>query len=84
MSVERIFEYCQLEPEKQPEIPETVTSDWPTKGKIEFKDVFYRYSEEHEPVLKGLSFCVNQKEKVSIFKVRRMCWFAQLTIKFFN
>lgn len=65
-SVERILEYSQLEPEKQPEIPEKVSADWPSKGKIEFKDVFYQYSDESEPVLRGLSFSVQPGEKVSV------------------
>lgn len=65
-SVERILEYSQLEPEKQPDIPKKVAADWPSKGKIEFKNVFYRYSIEHEPVLRGLTFRVEPREKVSI------------------
>lgn len=66
MSVERIMEYCQLEPEKQPDVPENVPSDWPAKGKVEFKDVSYRYSVDGEPVLRGLTFSVEPKEKVSV------------------
>ncbi|XP_031637635.1 multidrug resistance-associated protein 4-like, partial [Contarinia nasturtii] len=65
-SVERILEYSQLEPETQPEVPQKVSSDWPSKGKIEFKQVSYRYSADDEPVLRGLSFSVNPKEKVSV------------------
>lgn len=66
MSVERILEYTQLDPEKQPEIPEKPPKDWPAQGKIEFKNVFYRYSIDHEPVLRGLSFSVKSREKVSV------------------
>lgn len=66
MSVERILEYAELEPEKQPEIPQNVAADWPKQGKIEFKKVFYRYSPESEPVLRGLSFLVKPTEKVSV------------------
>lgn len=66
MSVERILEYAQIEPEKQPDIPQNVPADWPKAGKIEFKQVFYRYSTESEPVLRGLSFSVKPKEKVSV------------------
>lgn len=65
-SVERVLEYSQLVPEKQPNIPTKVAADWPTKGKIEFKNVFYRYSNDHEPVLRGISFSVQPKEKVSV------------------
>lgn len=66
MSVERILEYCQLKPEKQPEILQNVSSDWPSKGKVEFKKVSYRYSAEDEPVLRELTFSVNPKEKVCV------------------
>lgn len=66
ISVERVLEYSQLKSEKQPEIPQKVPSDWPSKGKIEFKQVSYRYSAEDEPVLRGMSFSVEPKEKVSI------------------
>lgn len=66
MSVERILEYSQLEPEKQPDVPKKVPNNWPQQGKIEFKNVFYQYSIEHEPVLRGLTFCVSPREKVSV------------------
>lgn len=66
MSVERILEYCQLEPEKQPKNPEKVSKDWPTNGKIEFKNVWCRYSIDGEAVLRGITFSVEPKEKVGI------------------
>lgn len=66
MSVERILEYCQLKSEKQPDIPKNVSDDWPSQGKVEFKDVFYRYSADSAPVLSGLTFSVEPKEKVSV------------------
>lgn len=66
MSVERILEYSQLEPEKQPGMPKKLSRDWPSQGKIEFVNVVYRYSVDEEPVLRGLSFCVEAKEKISV------------------
>ncbi|XP_055317503.1 probable multidrug resistance-associated protein lethal(2)03659 isoform X2 [Sitodiplosis mosellana] len=66
VSVERILEYCQLKPEKQPEIPVRVLSTWPANGKIEFKNVFYRYSVDSDAVLRGLSFVVKPQEKISV------------------
>lgn len=66
MSVERILEYSKLEPEKQPEIASDVKKDWPQEGKIQFKQVVYRYAAELEPVLRGLSFSINPKEKIGI------------------
>lgn len=65
-SVERISEYSDLDPENQPEIPQKVGADWPSNGEIEFKNVFYRYSLDDEPVLRGLSICIKPKEKLSV------------------
>lgn len=66
MSVERLLEYRDLPPEKEPTNPVTVTKDWPSKGCIEFRNVFYRYFAEGEPVLRGLSFVVKPMEKIGI------------------
>lgn len=66
MSVERVLEYSQLKPEKQPDIPANVAADWPKNGQIEFSNVFYRYATECEPVLRGLSFLVQPTEKISV------------------
>lgn len=65
-SVERITEYIGLEAERQPEIPHKLDASWPPDGRIEFKNVFYRYSIETEPVLRGLTFSIEPKEKISI------------------
>lgn len=66
MSVERVLEYCNLPKENQPECPEKLPSTWPSDGQIEFKDVVYRYSPEMAPVLRGVSFSVQPKEKIGI------------------
>lgn len=65
-SVERILEYGQLEAEKQPEIASNVQKDWPSKGGIKFNKVVYRYSIDSEPVLHGLTFSIEPKEKIGI------------------
>lgn len=66
MSVERILEYRDLEKEKAPAKPITITKKWPENGQIEFRRVIYKYFEGAEPVLKGLSFVVKPKEKIGI------------------
>ncbi|XP_055306890.1 ATP-binding cassette subfamily C member 4-like isoform X2 [Sitodiplosis mosellana] len=66
MSVERLLEYRDLEPEKQPKKAALIAKSWPSKGSIEFRNVFYRYSAEAEPVLRGLSFVINPMEKIGI------------------
>lgn len=64
MAVERVLEYRDLEPEKAPEKPREVPKEWPTNGSIEFKKVIYKYFAEAEPVLRGLSFLIDPKEKI--------------------
>lgn len=64
MSVERVLEYRDLEPEKQPKKPIVVTEDWPADGNIEFRNVSYRYFAVAEPVLRNLSFVIRPKEKI--------------------
>lgn len=66
MAVERILEYQELKPEKEPEKPLEVAPEWPSQGKIEFRNVFYKYFEEAEPVLRGLTFSIRPKEKIGI------------------
>lgn len=66
-SAERVLEYCDLEPEKQPKKPEEVSQNWPSDGRVEFRSVFYRYCEDAEPVLRNLSFVINPKEKIGTF-----------------
>lgn len=66
MSAERILEYCRLEPEKKPDIPESVQIDWPSQGKVKFNGVNYRYRTGGDSVLRGLTFTVEPREKVSV------------------
>lgn len=66
MMIERLLEYGSLEREKRPEKPIVLDDNWPLKGSIAFHDVFYRYSAEAEPVLRGLSFAIKPKEKIGI------------------
>ncbi|XP_037925199.1 multidrug resistance-associated protein 4-like isoform X2 [Hermetia illucens] len=66
MAVERVLEYRDLEQEKQPMKLAPITKDWPTAGKIEFRQVVYRYYEGAEAVLKGLNFVIYPKEKIGI------------------
>lgn len=57
--------YINTKPEKyeQGEVPD---AQWPSKGKVEFKDVQLKYRPELKTVLKGLSFSVKPGEKVGI------------------
>lgn len=66
MSVERLLEYRDLEPEPQPIAPKEINKSWPFYGKLEFRNVKYRYALETEPVLRDLSFMILPKEKIGI------------------
>ena len=65
MAVERVLEYRELEPE-QKEVKKVVDENWPSEGRIEFKNVTYRYAKDTEPALKDVSFSVKSGEKIGI------------------
>lgn len=68
MSVERILEYRDLEPESESASDKLskVTGDWPDNGSIEFHNVIYRYSAKTQPVLREISLVINSREKIGI------------------
>lgn len=67
-TVERIQEYIDLVPEKDDPNNENkkMSKFWPECGKIQFKDVFLRYSTDDPDVLKNLNFVINPREKIGI------------------
>ncbi|XP_012251875.1 probable multidrug resistance-associated protein lethal(2)03659 [Athalia rosae] len=67
-SVERVLEYSKLEQEPSLEsTPENKPpKEWPSQGKIEFKNMFLRYDRAEPPVLKDLNFIINPREKIGI------------------
>ena len=67
-SVERIIEYTKVEEEKSLESsPENKPSEnWPSQGRIEFRNVFLRYNPDKPPVLKNLNFVILPREKIGI------------------
>lgn len=69
ISVERILEYGDLEPETQPKIDKEVKplqNKWPTNGHIQFRNVTYKYSYDAEPVLRRISFELLPKTKTCV------------------
>lgn len=65
MGVERVLEYRDLESE-QKEIKKVADKTWPADGRIKFNNVIYRYADDMEPALKGVSFEVLPNEKIGI------------------
>lgn len=66
ISVERILEYSDLEPEKQPNKHKEMTNTWPSDGHIVFRNVTYKYAYELEPVLQRISFEVLPRNKICV------------------
>ncbi|EAT42552.1 AAEL005937-PA [Aedes aegypti] len=66
MSVERLLEYRDLKPEKQPDQPRILNKGWPEAGRLLFKNVSYRYFEGGSLVLKNLNFEILPMEKIGI------------------
>ncbi|XP_031635712.1 multidrug resistance-associated protein 4-like [Contarinia nasturtii] len=66
ISVERIQEYSDLEAEYQPKKRKEMTQSWPSDGRIEFRNVTYKYAYESEAVLHRISFDVLPKNKIGV------------------
>ncbi|XP_017000056.2 probable multidrug resistance-associated protein lethal(2)03659 [Drosophila takahashii] len=70
ISVERVIEYEDIEPEGELEAPadKKPPQSWPEQGKIEFDELSLRYTPDPkaENVLKSLSFVIKPREKIGI------------------
>ena len=75
VSVERVLEYTELEPEEDPNQLDPIQSlspDWPHRGKISLKDASLQYPDIQnpgqmgQPVLKNLSITIDAGLKVGI------------------
>lgn len=85
MAVERVIDYIQLPPEpnirdrglflkqknkQEPTLPANAPKNWPSEGRIEFKNVYMRYAAEIPLVLKGLNIVISAGEKVCKFQMQ--------------
>ncbi|XP_046853156.1 ATP-binding cassette sub-family C member 4-like isoform X2 [Xenia sp. Carnegie-2017] len=67
VSVERVLEYCDLEPESKIDNKEIKPSkEWPQFGIISAEKLSFSYHSSLPNVLKDLNFCIRSKEKVGI------------------
>lgn len=67
VSVERVVEYCDLQPEALEIISDhTPANDWPSKGAIEFHNYTTSYREGLKPVLNDISIEIKSGEKIGI------------------
>ncbi|KAG5362582.1 Metal resistance protein [Yarrowia sp. B02] len=63
--LERVNEYCNIEPEAPLKAKEPA-AHWPNEGKITFSDYSTKYRANLDPVLKDISFTVNPREKIGV------------------
>ncbi|KAF1804752.1 hypothetical protein V8B55DRAFT_1497484 [Mucor lusitanicus] len=65
-AVERVVEFMEIEQESPAITALRPPPQWPAEGKIDVKDLQVRYAPDLDPVLKGLTFTVNAREKVGV------------------
>jgi ATP-binding cassette subfamily C (CFTR/MRP) protein 1 len=72
-AVARISSFCRTTPvEKEPEVPEEVPYDWPSRGAVEFRNLSASYDAEKEGeketvwCLKDINFRIESGEKVAV------------------
>ncbi|KAJ8870929.1 hypothetical protein PR048_027231 [Dryococelus australis] len=68
-SVERVMEYGSMEDEGDLESAPGVCKppkEWPSQGKIQFRNLYLSYVANEPPVLKNLNFIISPSEKVGI------------------
>jgi len=63
VSINRINEICNLEEENT---DEKIILNADNGVSVEFKDVFFKYNDKHDWIIKNLSFKINQYSKVKI------------------
>ena len=69
MSVERVIEYTDLEKEAPWELEYRPPPFWPTKGRISFSGVNFRYNSDSPLVLRNLEASIYSREKVSLSRL---------------
>ncbi|GMM27935.1 ATP-binding cassette bilirubin transporter [Martiniozyma asiatica (nom. inval.)] len=67
---ERMFEYCNLPPERDEEAIKneliTAPNGWPHQGTVRFNNYSTKYRKNLEPVLRNISLSIAAKEKIGI------------------
>jgi len=66
-SIERITEYKKYDTEKAAIVESNRPADnWPHSGSIVVRNIWVKYREDTEPVLKGVGFTINSHEKIGV------------------
>uniref|UniRef100_A0A8R1HNH1 Uncharacterized protein n=1 Tax=Caenorhabditis japonica TaxID=281687 RepID=A0A8R1HNH1_CAEJA len=66
VSVERVNEYQNIEPEADWHIDESVSDEWPEKANIEFENFSLRYREHLPLVLKSIDLKIEGGERIGV------------------
>lgn len=86
--VERLVDYHQYDSERAAIIPgQRPPANWPQNGSITVTNLWLRYRSDLDPVLKGLTFAINGREKIGLcgrtgqYEVTEIytchtCWFT--------
>ncbi|KAI8576230.1 hypothetical protein K450DRAFT_302879 [Umbelopsis ramanniana AG] len=65
-AVERIVEFMEMDQEAPAIVEPRPPASWPHEGQIEVKDLQIRYAADLDPVLHGISFNINPREKIGV------------------
>ncbi|KAK3718773.1 hypothetical protein QZH41_014043 [Actinostola sp. cb2023] len=65
-AVERIEEYCEIEPEAPNETDVKPPKGWPDKGEIVITNLSYSYHKSRPPVLRDINLTIKPAEKIGI------------------
>ncbi|KHJ99613.1 ABC transporter, ATP-binding protein [Oesophagostomum dentatum] len=66
VSVERIVQYTELESEHDDTLAQEAPKSWPTEGHIVVSNMYMKYDEDGEYVLKNISLDIKPREKIGI------------------
>eukprot|EP01017_Pseudomicrothorax_dubius_P035126 TRINITY_DN4883_c0_g1_i2.p1 TRINITY_DN4883_c0_g1~~TRINITY_DN4883_c0_g1_i2.p1 ORF type:complete len:1425 (+),score=392.81 TRINITY_DN4883_c0_g1_i2:120-4394(+) len=65
-SVQRILEFIESNPRERSFVNPAPPQDWPTEGTVEAKDLYIRYRPDLPTVIKGITFSINNGEKIGV------------------
>lgn len=72
-SVERMLQFTELDQEAASPDQMQPGESWPARGEIRFDQLYLRYGDEIEPVLKNISFTIEPCMKVISYRFCRCC-----------
>ncbi|OAD04478.1 hypothetical protein MUCCIDRAFT_140453 [Mucor lusitanicus CBS 277.49] len=65
-AVERVVEFMEMDQEAPATTELRPPHNWPTRGRIDVRDLAIKYAADLDPVLKGISFSVKPQEKIGV------------------